>query len=341
MNDDTFSVEALAADERFQAWVLHPTPDLRLFWETYQTDHPDRRVAVDEARRLVQHWAGVRPAAPTADEVADLRAAIFERIGATSSDTGRVLPFPSRRNWLPARWVAAASVVLLLGLGLAWWLQTPGEVRVQTTYGQTHTLTLPDGSTVTLNANSSLRYPDNLDAQAVRELHLTGEAFFSVRHTADHRPFRVRTTRLNVEVLGTEFNVSQRRNRERVVLESGKVRVVLAGNGGTTATLKPGDLVELQAGTAHLNQRRVAPGAFSAWRQHRWKLQREPLADVALRLEETFGVRVVFAHDADRRRLVSGEVPTHDLSALCDILGETLGLRFVRSGDEVRIGEAE
>jgi ferric-dicitrate binding protein FerR (iron transport regulator) len=71
---------------------------------------------------------------------------------------------------------------------------------------------LPDNSTVILNANSSLRYQENWEAELLREVWVDGEAFFSVVHTHNHQRFRVNVTDdLKVEVLGTEFNVKDRR----------------------------------------------------------------------------------------------------------------------------------
>lgn len=340
-----FSVEAFAADEAFQNWVAHPDPASTRFWEDFLARYPHKADEVAEARRLVLLWRTVTPSAVGDDDVADLRAAIFARVTVTPDRVTPdadvpVLPLHPTRPWwqrpLPA---VAACALLLLALAAVWLLRAPAWVEEATAYGQIRRLTLPDGSVVTLNAHSSLRYREGLDRQAVREVYLAGEGYFSVRHTPDHRPFRVHTGRMRVDVLGTEFNVSDRRDAVRVVLESGKVRVQVDDRPGAQATLRPGDLVELPTNAERLVQRRVRAAAFSAWRQHRWELRREPLAQVALRLEETFGVRVVFARDADRQRLVSGDVPTQDLTALCDILGETLGLRFARRGNELLISE--
>jgi len=46
-----------------------------------------------------------------------------------------------------------------------------------------------------------------------------------------------------------------------------------------------------------------------AWRENRWQLQGEPLVDVAIQLEETYGVQVLFRHEADRKRTITGNVP--------------------------------
>lgn len=336
--DQSFSVEQLVADEPFQEWVLRPTAQNSLFWDAYLTTHPDRADQLGEARQLVLLWHQTQAIDHTTDTpgmVAAIREGVFDRTSVQETDAG-VIPLhrPHWRQW----WVAAAALVSI-ALGANWLRQSrqPDWTTLTTAYGQTRQTTLPDGSVVTLNAHSSVRYAATIGQQTVREVWLTGEAFFAVRHLPDHRPFRVHTARMNVDVLGTTFNVADRPTGARVVLVTGKVRVNLTDQPATTTTLKPGQLAEPQPGTTQLQTRTVKPDAYSAWRENRWQLQHEPLADVAVRLEETYGVRVVFNHDADRQRTVTGNVPTGDLNALCDILSQTLGLHVERTGNQLLI----
>ena len=116
--------------------------------------------------------------------------------------------------------------MLLLGVSLWYaWLAQSTSTYV-TRYGETQTILLPDSSTVLLNANSRLTL--STDWTDTREVWLEGEAFFRVRKikritspaSAEHVKFIVRTDRLNVEVLGTEFNVRQRSEKTAVLLKS-------------------------------------------------------------------------------------------------------------------------
>ena len=84
---------------------------------------------------------------------------------------------PARR-WQP---VVAAAVFLLIAWGGWWATQTPwNAVRYATDYGETKTVTLPDGSRVILNAHSRLRFSDDWDEPLTREVWLEGEALFKV-----------------------------------------------------------------------------------------------------------------------------------------------------------------
>ncbi len=100
----------------------------------------------------------------------------------------------SQRKIFPWVWkVAAAFIGMLFLAGIGWWYYDY-EIRTAlyaTTFGEVKNITLPDGTGVVLNANSSLRVSDNTSEDSVREVWLEGEAFFSVTHTPDHQRFIV------------------------------------------------------------------------------------------------------------------------------------------------------
>ncbi len=122
------------------------------------------------------------------------------------------------------RWVAAASVAVILGAYLLsdFWLYT----HYETGYGEIRMVRLPDSSRVILNANSILTIPRFGFGSGTREVLLKGEAEFAVKHTTDHRKFVVRTPdKLEVRVLGTEFIVYSRDRGLKVVLSQGSVQL--------------------------------------------------------------------------------------------------------------------
>jgi ferric-dicitrate binding protein FerR (iron transport regulator) len=143
-----------------------------------------------------------------------------------------------------ARWIAgyAAAVVLLV---FATWkitlttLTPPAKEVVavqQELYapaGQRARITLPDGSTVWLNAGSTLRYPSVFSGE--RRVNLTGEAFFDVARDPD-KPFVVSTASLEITALGTQFNVYSYPNAEyaSTSLVDGSVKVHMQGKRNDT-----------------------------------------------------------------------------------------------------------
>jgi len=96
---------------------------------------------------------------------------------------------------------------------------------------------LPDGSEIWLNAESSLSFPESFDKE--RRVNLSGEAYFKIARDTK-RPFTVTTERMNVKVLGTEFNFrSYSTERPQVSLVKGSVEV-LSNKGAVEAILSPG-----------------------------------------------------------------------------------------------------
>ena len=113
----------------------------------------------------------------------------------------------------------AASILLLIGLFL--FVNRDTTVQIEAANGTTLNHRLPDGTSVTLNAGSKIRYAQG-DFTANRKLHLTGEAFFVVKKG---EKFVISTPNGNVEILGTSLNVYSRSKSLKVSCLTGKVKV--------------------------------------------------------------------------------------------------------------------
>lgn len=119
-----------------------------------------------------------------------------------------------KRNYATWYKYAGYAACLVLMFALAYKLTAPqsqevaeiSKITMATSIGENKTLTLSDGTKVTLNANTSLSYPEEFTGES-REVSLRGEAFFDVSHNPD-KPFMVATGNgMKIQVLGTEFNV--------------------------------------------------------------------------------------------------------------------------------------
>lgn len=147
---------------------------------------------------------------------------------------------------------------------------------VQVPYGQTLELTLPDGSEVELSPGSILEYPESF-ANDLRQLELTGEAFFQVN--AGDAPFEVETDRAKTRVLGTAFNISTWDNRTEVFVLSGKVALRKKNAPETQSiTIDAGQLgvIEVEPKLSIVEDAE----AILAWREGRLVFHRSPLQDV-------------------------------------------------------------
>jgi len=142
-----------------------------------------------------------------------------------------------RKLW---QWGVAASVLLLVSL--VWWNWDAGSdyITYKTGFGETKNIVLDDGTTVILNANSELSWITDWNKDKARYALLQGEAYFKVAHIdletgsetlssnlSERMPFQVKTTDVVIDVLGTTFNVSDRRGETQVYLEEGSVQLGL------------------------------------------------------------------------------------------------------------------
>lgn len=235
---------------------------------------------------------------------------------------------PLRRSWRRM----AAGVVAVLALATLWFYvsrNAPGTpestvpMLVQkTAYGQTRTFTLPDGSEVTLNGNSSLSYPQQWTGN--REVQLTGEAYFKVVHTKDHRRFSVVTAdNFRVNVLGTQFTVSRRKAKTRVVLNEGKVQCLINEKAqADSIILKPGQLVEFARIPENYTLKQVDASLYSAWKDHKLILRNTSLKELTEVLEDTYGYRVNVEKASLLDRRMSGSLPTNDVNVLLEGIAE-------------------
>jgi ferric-dicitrate binding protein FerR (iron transport regulator) len=277
-----------------------------------------------------------KPKSLSYDEIHDQWEALQARLHAGPSPVQR----PHRPFRTLYRVAAALTGLTLLGL-LGYW--SHGRLTRslhETGYGQLVRLTLPDGSAVTLNANSSLTYPKAWAGGRTREVWLEGEAFFHVRRQAQKTRFVVHTGKVRVEVLGTAFNVATRRGQTRVVLQSGRVRLEKASQPGEAVLMQPRELVEYSAGDRHFRKRAVDPEPYTAWQGRKMIFDDTPIEEVARQLEDTYGLRVTIAGPDLAGRKLSGEISTRNVDVLLNALAALLEAEVQRDGDQVTFRSA-
>ncbi|OIN59956.1 FecR family protein [Arsenicibacter rosenii] len=242
----------------------------------------------------------------------------------------------------PSRWLIAASVTVILGLGTYLMRNRILFTVVETTYGETRRFTLPDGSEVTLNAHSSLRLPRFGFGDESRTVWLTGEAAFSVRHTATHQRFIVHTHRgLDVEVLGTEFNVYDRPGGTKVVLSKGAVQLNYrnAAKAVQQLRLKPGDAVSITA-SGRLEQSHLPePAVSTAWREHRFVFKRTPVSEIADLLRDNYNLHVVLKNPDLANRTVSGSFQADNADEFLQVVAELLEINYKQKENTVTFFE--
>ncbi|MFN8356722.1 MAG: FecR domain-containing protein [Spirosomataceae bacterium] len=238
------------------------------------------------------------------------------------------------------RWIIAASVLMLAGLSFLF----KDEILFQhyhTEFGQTQSIQLTDGSQVTLNANSTLKVPRFGFGQDTREVFLTGEAEFVVKHTIDNQLFKVKTQKgFEITVLGTEFTVYARQRGGKVVLNKGKVQLRYHDKTDQLLTMKPGDWVVFD-GKGHANLKKTTqPQVHSAWKEHRFIFDGTPFSELAYLFQENFGVMVQIGNDELAQWKISGSFTAQTAEELLETLTEASDLTFRKEKNVIIIEPA-
>ncbi|MBO9635424.1 MAG: FecR family protein [Chitinophagaceae bacterium] len=194
---------------------------------------------------------------PDYHQPAEKASEIFQHIIRQQGEGAPVLPLrqyvPARTKWW--RYAAAAVAVLVLGASLYWFTLrgNTGNASGKTLagwykaeIGEMKTVQLPDGTVVTLNANSSIKLNKDFNTSD-RRLELSGEAFFKVAQNPS-RPFIIHTDRMDVRVLGTSFNVKaypDDQNFETTLIQ-GSVEVEMNNEEKRKVILKPNEKVTVE-----------------------------------------------------------------------------------------------
>ncbi|MDB5241505.1 MAG: iron dicitrate transport regulator FecR, partial [Spirosoma sp.] len=222
-------------------------------WQAWLTNNPDCADTVETARELIRTASLPASRSLSGDEVSSVWGRIRESLR-TMEDVRPLQPDVQKVvGWWYFLRTVGATLGLILLVGWALWMQYGPQQSIRTIKtiaGQTRTILLPDNSTVTLYANSSVYFARRWSEESPRAVWLQGEADFSVVHRADTssaRVFRVHMPDdLTVEAVGTTFRVRQRPECTRVALTSGAINVVL--NQQKPIRLQSGESVEVSAG---------------------------------------------------------------------------------------------
>ncbi|QEM03267.1 FecR family protein [Mucilaginibacter rubeus] len=256
-------------------------------------------------------------------------------------------------------WRVAAAVVLMAGCSYLFYSKTVtlGHGIANTTSAawqnkntsarDKSTIVLTDGTRITLNSQSSLRYPTNFTGKT-REVYLSGEAFFDVHKDHEH-PFIIHTEKMNIKVLGTAFNVKSYPDDplSETTLIRGAIEVTLDDRPSDRIILKPSEKLIVKKGsftTVRKNQAKLSPPTDSSagtqyvltsftrlrqddsailetsWTQNKLIFRDESFADLAMRMERWYGVEIKFKNDEMKKYRFSGTYEKESITQALDAL---------------------
>lgn len=338
MNYSQYTTEDFVTDDYFRQWVQHPETEAQQFWEDWIKQHPEKYETIHEARYLLQHLHFNVPQPEEAD-FQEVKQKIKQEISKpahrlTLSFPSSKVPKRSQATWLKI--AAFLTGVTLLSVIYFFYQRNQAALRYTTNYGEVQNIILPDSSTVILNANSTLTLSG--DWQQCREVWLEGEAFFAIKKmeskiTDSEAPeisqpisFIVHTDNLNVEVLGTRFNVNERRGMTKVVLNSGSVQLK-NNSDDEIVKMQPGDLVAYSKFDKIFSKTVVNPGLFSSWKEGRFAFEGTSIKEIAQMLEDTYGYEVQIENEELAARKFTANIPSSSVEILLTLIAESLDVK--------------
>lgn len=227
------------------------------------------------------------------------------------------------------RWTASAAALLLLGM-LIYEISQFGTKETNTAFGERRELALPDSSIIKLNSNSSLSYVRNWKTDKPREVWLEGEGMFEVKHTAiknrlrENDLFVVHVGDLSLTVLGTKFNVKDRRGRIEVSLFEGSVRI--QGENGLNRILAPGETFIYDESAKADQTVKSDTDKAMAWTHGELSIEHSNLANIVSVLEDNYGYQVVVQDSALLNKRFTGVIPVKGIDDILFVIKHTMNV---------------
>lgn len=191
-------------------------------------------------------------------------------------------------------------------------------------------ITLPDKSVVALNSLSSIKYAPQDFCKDNREIEFEGEAHYKVAKDARH-PFIIHMQGMEIKVLGTEFNVINRKKEQtaEVALLNGSVMLTSLAN-GSTYTMKPNEIVVVNKQTGKMDIRETSHIEDAcAWQKKQLVFRDASLSKVIRSLEKNYGVEI--AVKMDTIEPFTGTLPNNNLTEALQIVSEAYQVKFSKT----------
>lgn len=296
MNYKDYTIEDFIKDDLFVKWAKNADHESGEFWEKWIQNNPAKRKDILQAKHIVQNLE----LAYTPELQEEDYLEMFEKI--FKEDHSHTIAFEEEqeKSFLQNyKKIAAVLLPLLLAFAGAYLIvenfENLGKEKITATEllekstpkGMKSTLTLGDGTTVKLNAESSLKFSRFFEGET-RKVFLTGEAFFDVTENPA-KPFIVVVNDIEAKVLGTSFNINSYEGVE-ISLVTGKLKV--SNQEGNSFILKPNDRITYKK-TGEVVKDKFDPKEVVAWKNGTILFQEDDFQTILNKLERWYGVTFI------------------------------------------------
>jgi len=203
-----------------------------------------------------------------------------------------------------ALWLSIAAVAAVLAIFFTIYLERPvlqnkpGPVQLsvlEVPLNQKMKVVLADGSQIWANSGSELKYPKIFNGKT-REVYLSGEAYFDIRHDAS-RPFIIHTGKVITTVLGTAFNIKEDNVLHTVVVTVTRGKVSVANGSQSLGVITRNQQISFNTMDNKSVQTNVIAKQAIAWQETDIHFDDITFADAAAQLQQRFNVKISFANE--------------------------------------------
>ncbi len=326
-NNDPHFLDVLINDSSFINWCKKSNQNDIQYWDSWISKNTDKIETVELAKAIILGIRFKETTLPNTKVELELQKTLAlintSKAPKKTFNLKKLVPYS-----------IAASIVLVLGLLITLQQYKSNSTIIhKTAFGEIINLSLPDGTSVILNGNSSISY----NQENSRDINLTGEAYFKVKPMpAKKVKFWVTTSDLKVEVYGTQFHVNTREEKTDVVLDEGSIHLVL--DNGITKEMSPGELISFSKSTKNITHKKVnLEEHYSFWRDGTYIFNNQTLKEVMKNMEQTYGIQVSFDNKELESKLISGGIPNQNLKICLAAIEKSADIKIIKNGNSIHI----
>ncbi|MFC5623995.1 FecR family protein [Algoriphagus winogradskyi] len=336
---EDYELEDFLTDEFFTQWVKSPNENNSHFWEKWLNSNHKKSDLVRKAAGFIRSIQYQENAELSNEDYIE----VFENI--LKGDLSAT-PIKSKNSnstkwysFFSIRW--AAAIVLIVFCSWALFeskIYSDGEasevvwVTKVNAAGKKTIIHLSDGTSIHLNSNSKISYPENF-SDSLRIVSIEGEAFFDV--IKEERPFIVELQNAKIEVLGTTFNVNNtNEDKVEIALVSGKVKV--NDNIGNQIMLAPTEMIVLEK-NGQFSKKKFDLRSITGWKDKYLIFTEDDFDTVIQKIERWYGVDITAAGEFKEHWAYTGQYHDESLENVLEGIAQTSKISYSINGKKVEI----
>ncbi|MDO6801467.1 FecR family protein [Wenyingzhuangia sp. 1_MG-2023] len=208
-------------------------------------------------------------------------------------------------------------------------------------YGRNFELELSDGTIAYLNSGTSIKYPTKFIKGNNRQIFVTGEVYLSVAKDSVH-PFVVNTGDLNIQVLGTEFNVNAypEDDTQEVVLVEGSVALYnqnKSNNNNRETILTPGDKAVFNKNNKVISTSSVITNVYTSWMSGELVFRNMSFENIVKKLERHYNIKIINKNSSINKTVFNASFGNESIEFILQSLKENYGIDYSIKGENIII----